>query len=522
LNKEKRMNVERLELAYTIEPLRTELDEVVAAVWLTVERFTCQGPTGAVTKQPVSRLEALFQGAAVARLAFQSTLGFLGDRHPSESGLLESHLREALIPVARVLTGMLIPDALGTEIQSAEAPLVIEFRVDPVLNQVPWELLFLGRDFLSFSHATGRQVLSRSGRTVTPRPQGSGDLRSAYIVDPCPIGEDRLSESLVKAAKDVWGRWEADAGDNRIRFAREGTKISESVSGERLTRLLRGHDLVLVLGHHADRSRAPKQAPHLEGLLITDDQGMAPALYPPVAMLSALQPPNVPPELLFWLACESGLATGWGEDWPNDKRIYGFVDAAVRAGVTHFIGSSIPVPEAAAADLVEPFLLGLAMGCSVGEALRRARVAARSGEVDPASGGSLVGLAFSLFGRPSMGLLNAAGKRIGGQLAHPCLHVEDGVRCGQLHLPGEAGAGNQRCAVHSLIPPPPGPPREPCGNPYGKHVDAAVWVTALDDGWDGAIRAKGTATPRFLRLCKACREEALAKRELVRLEDLLP
>jgi hypothetical protein len=514
------MNVERLELTYTIEPLRTESGEIVAAVWLTLERFTCAGPTGALTKEPVSLVAALFEVSAAARLASQSTLGFLGDRHPIESGLLESHFREVLIPVARRLTGMLIPDALGNEIQAAGGPLAIEFRVDPVLNQVPWELLFLGRDFLSFSHATGRQVLSRSGRTVTPRPQGSGDLRSAYIVDPCPIGEERLSASLVKAAKEVGARWEADAGGRRIRFEPAGTKISESVSGDRLTRVLRGHDLVLVLGHHADRSRAPKQAPHLEGLLITDDQGMAPALYPPVAMLSVLQPPNVPPELLFWLACESGLATGWGEDWPNEKRIYGFVDAAVRAGVTHFIGSSILVPQAAAADLVEPFLLGLAMGCSVGEALRRARVAARRGSADPASGGSLVGLAFSLFGRPSLGLLNAAGKRIGGQLAHPCLHVEDGVRCGQLFLPGETGAGNQRCAAHTLIPPPPATQREPCGNPYGKHVDAPVWVTALDDGWDGAIRPKGSVLPRFLRLCKECREEALARKELVRLEDL--
>jgi hypothetical protein len=285
--------------------------------------------------------------------------------------------------------------------------------------------------------------------------------------------------------------------------------------------LLQAHDLVLVLGHHSDRRCAPRDAPHLEGLLISDERGLAPELYPPAAMLSALQPPNVPPELLFWLACESGLATGWGEDWPNEKRIYGFVDATVRAGVTHFIGSSIPVPEAAAADLVEPFLLGLAMGCSVGEALRRARVAARRGSADPASGGSLVGLAFSLFGRPSLGLLNAAGKRIGGQLAHPCQHVEDGVRCGLLYLPVEAGAGNQRCAAHTLIPSLAAPAREPCGDPYGKHVDAPAWVTALDDGWDGAVRARGAVVPRFVRLCKACREEALTRKELVRLEDLL-
>lgn len=514
------MNVERLELTYSIEPLRTEAGEVVAAVWLTVERFTCSGPTGAVNKQPVSLLEPVFKLSALVRAAYQGGLAYLGGQHPADSGMLEAHYREVLIPAARELTRMLIPDALGGDIQAAGGPLAIEFRVDPVLNEVPWELLYLGREFLSFSHATGRQVLSRGGRTVTMRPQGTGDLRAAYIVDPYPKGGDRLEPALVKAAGEVLGRWDTGAGGRGIHFSAEGVKLSEPVSGERFTRLVQAHDLVLVLGHHADRSRAPGTAPELEGLVLSDDSGVGGVLYPPVALLASLQPPNVPPELLFWLACESGLSTGWGEDWPNDKRIYGFVDAAVRAGVPHFIGSSILVPQSAAADLIEPFLLGLAMGCSVGEALRRARLAARRGADDPASGGSMVGLAFTLFGRPSLGLLNAAGHRIGGQLAHPCQHVSDGVRCGLLYVPGESVAADQRCLAHALIPPPPPPLREPCGNPYGRHAVQGAWVTPLDDGWDGVLRKPGSRDLRMVRLCNECRAEALARRELVRLEDL--
>jgi hypothetical protein len=514
------MNLERLELTYTIEPLRMWDGNIVDQVWLTVERFTSQGATGAVGKHAVGRMLEVVEASRIARKAFEPTPDYVGNRHPRDVGMLASHLREAVIPTAQNLTALLIPSELGREMQAAEAPLAIEFRVDPVLNQVPWELLFLGQDFLSFTHATGRLVLSHTVHSVTPKRNREGTLRGAYIVDPCPIGEGRLDATLTRAATEVIGHWARGSGDERIRFGTETVRIGDPITSGRLTALLQQNDLLMVLGHHNDRSRATPEAPEDEGLVIVDAGGRGPALYSPAMLLQALQAPNVPPELLFWLACESGLSTGWGEDWPNDRRIYGFVDAAVRAGVTHFIGSSTLVPQAAAVDLVEPFLLALAMGCSVGEALRRARVAARRGSVDPADGGSLVGLAFSLFGRPSLGLFHAGGRRIGGLLAHPCQHVEQGVHCGLLYLPGEPGAGNQRCAVHAHIPSLPPLRREPCGDPYGKHGGEKCWVTPVDDGWAGAVRRLRDPVERPMRLCDACRRLAAIEGDLVLPQDL--
>jgi hypothetical protein len=357
--------------------------------------------------------------------------------------------------------------------------------------------------------------------SVTPNRSRHPVLRGAFIVDPCPVGADRLEDQLVQEALQLMGRWGQGAGEDRIRFAREAIRLRDPIPASRLSALLQHSDVVMVLGHNNDRSRAIPEAPEEEGLVIMDEQRRRPALYSPAEMLTALQVPNVPPELLFWLACESALSTGWGDDWPNSKRIYGFVDAAVRTGVRHFIGSSVVVPQVVAMDLVEPFLLELAAGCSVGEALRRARVAARRGSPDPADGGSLVGLAFSLFGPPSLGLLSGGGCRIGGLVAHSCRHVENRFRCGALYEPGEPGAANQRCAAHALIPSRPPLLREPCGNPYGKHTDDGAWVTALDDGWAGAIQKAGSEFPRFLRLCNVCWDEALFRRELVRLADLM-
>lgn len=516
------MNLERLVLTYTVESLRKGTGESVPAVWLSVERFTRAGAAGLAAKQSVGLVTELTAAANEARKRFQAALDHVGDRHPMESGMLEIHLREVVIPAARALTELLIPVELGAEIQGAGRVLSIEFRVDPVLIHVPWELLFLGKDFLSFAHATGCHVVSRGSPAGRFRSSAGGPLRSAFLVDPCPIGEEGLEETLVLAATGVLQRWEQLPESKGIHFSREGTRICEPVSGGRLTRILQSHDLVVVMGHHADRSRAPKASPEREGLVLADEDGTRPELFPPAALLDALRAPNAPPELLFWLACESGLATGWGEDWPDGKRIHGFVDAAVRTGVTHFIGSSILIPQTVAADLVEPFLLALETGCSVGEALRRARVAARLGRTDPACGGSLVGLGFSLFGRPSLGLLNAAGKRIGGAQAHPCQHVEGGEPCHRLYLPGEPGSENERCAAHV-----PGPKRaalrqEPCGNPYGKHVDVVVLVSEEEHGWPGGIQASPEAVPRFMRLCKLCRGEAIVRKELIRLEDLAP
>lgn len=515
------MKLERLELTYSIEQIGTETGEKVPWVWVGVERFTCHGATGGVGKHMAGLMSEVVAASGIVRKAFIGILEGYRGQHPRDEWIVASHLREAVIPTAQTLTRLLIPEGLGAEILSAEAPLVIEFRVDPVLNQVPWELLFLGQDFLSFTHATGRLVMSHTAHPATPRRSRQGVLRGAFIVDPCPIGEDRLENVLVHDAMQVMSRWGREVGGERIRFASEATRVRDPIPATRLSAILQHRDLVLVLGHNNDLSRATPDAPEEEGLVIVDERGRGPALYSPAEMLRALQPPNVPPELLFWLACESALSTGWGDDWPNHKRIYGFVDAAVRAGVTHFIGSSVVVPQVVAVDLVEPFLLALAMGCSVGEALRRARVAARRGSPDPADGGSLVGLAFSLFGRPSQGLLSGGGLRIGGQGAHPCQHVENRVRCGALYLPGDSGAAHQRCAAHTLIPEDSKVVREPCGDPYGDHGRVPEWVSPDADGWDGAVRFVGKAEIQPMRLCDVCRGKALIRGELVQLQDLV-
>lgn len=515
------MKLERLELTYTVEHFPSETGEIVPWVFVGVVRLGCHDEKGGLGKTKAGLMSEVVEASERARKAFADIVERYGGPHPKDNLMVASNLREAVIPTAKKLTRLVIPEELGAEILAAEAPLVIEFRVDPVLNQVPWDLLFLGQDFLSFTHATGRSVMSQPACPVTPNRSRQGVLRGAFIVDPCPVGADRLEDQLVREAMQLLGRWGQGVGCDRIRFASEAMRVRDPIPASRLSALLQHSDLVMVLGHNNDRGRATAEAPEEEGLLIMDEQGRRPALYSPAEMLTALQAPNVPPELLFWLACESALSTGWAKDWPNNRRIYGFVDAAVRAGVRHFIGSSVVVPQAVAMDLVEPFLLEVAAGCSVGEALRRARVAARRGSPDPADGGSFVGLAFSLFGPPSLGLLSGGGCRIGGLVAHPCRHVEKRVRCGALYEPGDMGAANQRCAAHALIPPRPPLLREPCGNPYGKHTDAVAWVTALDEGWAGAIQKKESGDLRFLRLCNLCWDEALFRRELVRLADLM-
>lgn len=513
------MEPDRLQLTYTVESVASAPGGPrFPTVCVVVERFSRLDGRGSVVKHPLARFKQVARAAAVLQKGFEAATGYFGAQHPRDQVTLALHLRIAVIPAARALTAMLIPAGLAEEILAWRRPIPIEFRVAPVLNAIPWGLLFVGNDFLGFQHATGRQVLSRTEIRASGRFGVETGVRAAWVVDPFPFGKDKLDPAVARRARNAMKDWVAGPGQKRIALSADCLEPGKRTP-DQVRHFLRDRDVVLVLGHHLDRRRLEGRNADDEGLSLWSGQDEIPAAYAPHQLIEDLRAPHVAPELLFWLACESGLTTGWEKDWPNDCRVYGFVDAAIRAGVPHFIGSSIVVPQLAAMDLVEPFFLSLAAGTSVGEALRRARVAARGGSTDPAGGGSLVGLAFCLFGRPDQGLFDARGRCVRRRAAYACNHHTGTGLCSLLYLPEDPGSRNQRCALHAGEPVP-GIPAEPCTDPFQRHGRNRVLVTALEEGWGVGVQTGGPETLQFAHLCPGCLKQARDSNALITLASL--
>ncbi|MBL9127218.1 MAG: hypothetical protein JNL97_06215, partial [Verrucomicrobiales bacterium] len=149
--------------------------------------------------------------------------------------------------------------------------------------------------------------------------------------------------------------------------------------------------------------------------------------------------------------CESGITHGWEKDWPGLDRLHGVVDAAQRMGIPHYVGTWVNIPALKTPGVVAPFFAALSAGQTVGEALRRARVALRGDPANADDGGTVLGLALTLYGNPSVSLLSRSGRRTAEVHAPICEAPDGGRCCGAAIAPSDAGYASRRCPDHESV-----------------------------------------------------------------------
>lgn len=227
---------------------------------------------------------------------------------------------------------------------------------------VPWEALHDGRGFLGLRFAIGTRVpgdLPEPGPAVTVG-------RVAVVGDPAgdlPAARHE-AESLVRAFSDGAESVPCDARFGRLRRVE-------------FPRLCRGAFGLHYAGH-ADAEKGWRLADgHLEGGSLA---GMG---------------PGGGPAVVFVNAC-GGVPLGLRADGDDATALdAGVFRGFVRAGMRHFVGPWLDVPDLPSADLARDFWRALRRGDTVGEALRRARVAA-------AERGESVALSHRLLGEPGV------------------------------------------------------------------------------------------------------------------------
>jgi CHAT domain-containing protein len=124
--------------------------------------------------------------------------------------------------------------------------------------------------------------------------------------------------------------------------------------------------------HYAGHAEFDEQTPSRSGIVCANDVRLTGADLSSISRL---------PTLVFFNACESGRVRGkpvkgkTREQHAKDS--VGLAEAFMRGGVANFLGTYWPVGDEAASVFATSFYADIVAGKSVGEALRRGRVAVR-------------------------------------------------------------------------------------------------------------------------------------------------
>ncbi|MGA2661607.1 MAG: CHAT domain-containing protein [Verrucomicrobiota bacterium] len=338
------------------------------------------------------------------------------------------------------LLKLLVPGEIVRLLQDDAKIRHLTFCFDPRLNAIPFDWMWLDGDFLAFRFAVGRELLSTiaAAAPVSRRPAGLPFTGRFFLVPPAEL-DAAEREHICEQAVDFYSGWIHSGKSSAIRF--DTLDLTGSFTAADVLEAFRTREIVSIYSHH----RYDENRPENSGYALSDS-----ATFTARQLLEGLTAGQVPPLLVFSLSCESAITRGWEQDWPKSGQIYGMVDAAKRVGIPHYVGALVEIPALKTSGVFNSFYDALASGHTVGEALRLARISMRQDRLDPADGGTVLGLALTLYGEPAVALLSCSGRRTAEVHAPVCEGKVEGGVCCKAVAPQDPGYALRLCPDHYL------------------------------------------------------------------------
>ncbi len=252
--------------------------------------------------------------------------------------------------LGRIIHTQCIPQNIRMMLEQSP-PSELILRMDAGLMNIPWEIAFDGKDYLSMRFCLSRQILISNpppGLSHNISKPVSYPVKILIIAD--PSGTLPMVDQEVETLMDLL--------DNIPRFQ------VDVIGGSRATRLhilklIESYDIVHFAGHSAVDPTRPDQT----GWRLSD--GFLNA--------SDFQGLNTPPMLIFSNSCASA-ATGkcMGPELPSIGDL-GLGGGFLLAGVRHFIGALWVIHDASSAAFASHVYQELLNGKSIGSACLTAR-----------------------------------------------------------------------------------------------------------------------------------------------------
>jgi CHAT domain-containing protein len=273
----------------------------------------------------------------------------------------------------QLLFDLLLPLSVKTRLANTTG-LGLTLDVDDSLIQIPWHLVYDGREFFCRRFAMGRIINTRQAPTARSERELKPPFTVLILADPRSDLEAAYREGL--ALRNFL--------DQRRDIFRVDLK-SYPVDVAFVKKILREYDIVHYAGHAVYNVENPAES----GWLLRDGTLSAGA----IAAMGGSRPM---PALVFANACQTGRTGESDQGAECGERVYGLASAFLLAGVRHYIGSFCDIRDEAGGVFAQGFYGALAAGSGVGMALRQARLAS----IDRFGEAQLNWASYMLYGAP--------------------------------------------------------------------------------------------------------------------------
>lgn len=250
----------------------------------------------------------------------------------------------------QILFDLLIPAKPREKLNSTTARSLTVY-IDDNLVQIPWELLFNGREFLCRRFAMGRIVRSSQAPAFLPSRALRVPLKVLILADP---------RGNLEASYHEGGEIKNFLDEIRETFRVDF--ISDPIEVLSVKKILRDYDII----HYAGHADYDLEKPADSGWLLKDGKLKASDIY----AMAGLQPM---PSLVFSNACQSGRTGEWKIEEGYEQEIFGLANAFLLSGAQHYLGTFWDILDEPSSHFAKRFYSFLAKGENVGEAVGRAR-----------------------------------------------------------------------------------------------------------------------------------------------------
>ncbi|MFA5362474.1 MAG: CHAT domain-containing protein [Candidatus Omnitrophota bacterium] len=269
----------------------------------------------------------------------------------NKKGLLENDSFISLKKIGQLLWDDLLTGPVKERLRIYQNRDLI-LSLDEELIDIPWELLFDGREFLSLNFNLGRQVrtkqrpLSAEYRGLSVRPRmlilvnPTNDLKSAYL-EGLHI-KDRLGKAHKRLSVDF---------------------KSTQVDTLYIKKNLRDYDIV----HYAGHCEYDQDNPRDSGWVLHDGKFT-------IQDIAAMGETMPLPAIIFSNACQSAGGASGALHPDYQKKAYNLAAAFLLSGVRHYIGTVRRIEDEVSFAFAKEFYSLLLRGRTVGECLRLSRI----------------------------------------------------------------------------------------------------------------------------------------------------
>jgi tetratricopeptide (TPR) repeat protein len=269
----------------------------------------------------------------------------------SKKWALEQDLITSLNKAGQLLWDNLLTRAVKDRLRASPiADLILS--IDEELINIPWELLYDGRNFLSLNFNLGRVVRTKEQLALPQYRSFSGIPKMLILANP-------TNDLRAAYLEGINIKNQFDRKRNTVHIDFKSTSIDKLY----VKRHLCDYDIVHFAGHCEYEPAHPEDS----GWVLSDGKFSVGDILSTGSTLSM-------PTLVFSNACSSAKVSTDLIDLDYQQKNYSLAGAFLFSGVRHYIGTMHRIEDPVSLAFAKEFYTQLILGKSVGESVRLGRV----------------------------------------------------------------------------------------------------------------------------------------------------